>query len=195
MHVYTDEVQSKPVRLIVATCKNMGIGKNGQLPWNLPKEFAFFLNMISSVSSPDHKNLLIWGRKCWETFPENLLPLANCVNAVLSRNLSSVPRHAQYLCRNLPNAIRLGSTLPLSEDIEIIWIIGGVKPYKEALMHPWCDLLYITKIMASFDCDTFFPSFDHEVFRKVDKFSGVPSEIQEENGIKFKHQVFQRKQK
>ncbi|KAG2459873.1 CRY1 protein, partial [Polypterus senegalus] len=119
----------------------------------------------------DHKNLLIWGRKCWETFPENLLPLANCVNAVLSRNLSSVPCHAQYLCRNLPDAIRLGSTLPLSEDIEIIWIIGGVEPYKEALMHPWCDLLYITKIMASFDCDTFFPAFDHEVYRKVDKLT------------------------
>lgn len=40
---------------------------------------------------------------------------------------------------------------------------------QEALAHPWCDLIYLTDIMADFDCDVFFPRFDQNVFRKQNK--------------------------
>lgn len=33
---FMDNVQRKPVHLIAAVCNNMGIGKDGKLPWNLP---------------------------------------------------------------------------------------------------------------------------------------------------------------
>ncbi|XP_041112217.1 zgc:153031 [Polyodon spathula] len=187
-----EKVHTKPIRLIAAACNNMGIGKNGYLPWNLPSEFKFFLDTISSVSTPGMKNLLVWGRKCWEAFPESLLPLPNTLHVILSRTLSSVPKHAQYLCSDLQGSVKLGSTHPLNEVIETIWIIGGVEPYTEALQHPWCDLLYLTDVQADFECDTYFPEFNNNVYILADEFPGVPSGIQEENGMKFKYQVFKK---
>ena len=41
---------------------------------------------------------------------------------------------------------------------------------QEGMMHPWCDLIYLTDIMADFDCDVFFPKFDRQLFKKQDKY-------------------------
>lgn len=41
---------------------------------------------------------------------------------------------------------------------------------QEALKHPWCDLLYLTDIMAEFDCDIFFPDFDKELFKVQERY-------------------------
>ncbi|KAG7333330.1 hypothetical protein KOW79_003465 [Hemibagrus wyckioides] len=182
----------KPIRLIAAACKNMGIGKDGRLPWSLPTEFQFFLNTITAVCTSGKKNLIIWGKYSWFSCPESVYPLANSLNVVLSKKLRSVPKHAHYVCEEFVSAVHLASCPPLSDLIETIWILGGTKVYKEALEHPWCDLIYLTDIMADFDCDVFFPNFDQNVYRKQIKFPGVPNEIQEENGIKFRFQVFRR---
>uniref|UniRef100_A0A8C8IWK7 dihydrofolate reductase n=1 Tax=Oncorhynchus tshawytscha TaxID=74940 RepID=A0A8C8IWK7_ONCTS len=63
---------------------------------------------------------------------------------------------------------------------------------QNALMHPWCHLVYLTDIMADFHCDVFFPQFDQSIFRKQERFPGVPNEIQEENGVTFQFEVFKR---
>ncbi|XP_060779729.1 zgc:153031 [Neoarius graeffei] len=187
----SDEVQ-KPIRLMAAACRNMGIGKDGRLPWNLPTEFQFLLNTITTVCKPGKKNLIIWGKYSWFSCPESVFPLANSLNVVLSKTLTSVPKHAHYMCEDFVSAVKLASHPPLSDLVETIWILGGTQVYKDALEHPWCDLIYLTDIMAGFDCDVFFPSFDQNVYRKQNKFPGVPNEIQEENGIKFRFQVFRK---
>ncbi|KAF0041380.1 hypothetical protein F2P81_007278 [Scophthalmus maximus] len=135
-----DKVQTKPVRLIAATCNDMGIGKDGKMPWNLP----------------------------------------------------AVPDHAHFLCDDFDSAVRIASEPPLADMIETIWIVGGTQVYKEALGHPWCDLVYLTNIMAEFDCDVFFPEFDRGLFKLQERFPHVPSDIQEENGIQYKFQVFKK---
>ncbi|TRY85207.1 hypothetical protein DNTS_009252 [Danionella cerebrum] len=168
------EEMRKPIRLIGAACSRMGIGKNGQLPWNLPKEFQFFLDTITTVSTPGKKNLVVWGRISWFSCPE------------------AVPPHAHYLCHDFSSAVRLVSHAPLSHIVENIWVLGGSEVYRGGLEHPWCDCIYLTEIMADFDCDVFFPEFDHEVFRKQTGFPGVPDDIHEENGIRFQFQVYKK---
>ncbi|XP_024137150.2 dihydrofolate reductase [Oryzias melastigma] len=186
------EEQQKPIRLIAAVCRNNGIGKDGTLPWSLPTEFQYFLNTITRVSRPGNMNLMIWGRLCWFSHPDTVFPLANSLHAVLSTTLTAVPNHAQFLCADFESAVRLAALPPLADIIETIWILGGTKVYEDALKHPWCDLLYLTDVMADFDCDVFFPDFDRELFQVQDEFPDVPGEVQEENGIKFKCQVFKR---
>lgn len=183
----------KPIRLIAAACKNLGIGKDGQLPWHLPTEFKFFMDSVTRVSRPGKTNMLIWGRACWFSNPENMFPMPNVVHVVLSKTLSTVPDRAHFLCRDFDSAVGLAS-LPSNRDlIETIWIVGGHQVYKEGLEHPWCDLIYLTDIMADIDCDVFFPKFDHRIFIKQDRFPGVKNEIQEDNGIRYKFQVFKKK--
>ncbi|KAF6723286.1 Viral dihydrofolate reductase [Oryzias melastigma] len=165
-------------------------------------------------------NLMIWGRLCWFSHPDTVFPLANSLPRGAEHNTdvsdggrkravtpkgadvigsslsdvssSAVPNHAQFLCADFESAVRLAALPPLADIIETIWILGGTKVYEDALKHPWCDLLYLTDVMADFDCDVFFPDFDRELFQVQDEFPDVPGEVQEENGIKFKCQVFKR---
>lgn len=39
-----------------------------------------------------------------------------------------------------------------------------------ALDHPWCDLVYLTDVMAEFDCDVFFPEFDRDLFKLQERY-------------------------
>ncbi|XP_054631483.1 zgc:153031 [Dunckerocampus dactyliophorus] len=186
------EVQKKPVRVIAAVGQNGGIGKDGKLPWNLPSEFQYFLHTVTQVSKPGKINMLVWGKLCWYANPPSMFPMANVLHVVLSETLTAVPDHAHFLCRNLESAVLLAAQYPLADLIETIWIAGGTRVYKDALQHRWCDLVYLTDVMASFDCDVFFPELDEEVFKKQERFAGVPPGIHEENGIKYEFQVFKR---
>ncbi|XP_031139304.1 dihydrofolate reductase isoform X1 [Sander lucioperca] len=187
-----DKVQKKPVRLIAAVCNDMGIGKDGKLPWNLPSEFQYFLNTVKRVSRPGKMNMMVWGKLCWYSLPKTTFPMANILHVVLSTTLDTVPDHAHFLCQDFESAVRLAAQPPLADLIETIWIVGGTQVYKDALKHPWCDLVYLTDVMADFDCDVFFPEFDRALFKEQEGFPDVPSGIQEENGIKYKFQVFKK---
>lgn len=186
------KAQKKPVRLIAAICNDRGMGKDGKLPWSLPSEFRYFLDTVATVSRPGRMNMMIWGRLCWYSEPENVFPLPNVLHVVLSKTMTTVPDHAHFLCRDFESAVRLAAEPPLADLIETIWVAGGTRVYMDALKHPWCDLLYLTDVMADFECDVFFPEFDKDVFKLQQRHPGVPSEIQEENGIKYKYQVFKK---
>jgi len=75
--------------------------------------------------------------------------------------------------------------------VEKIFVIGGAAVYKEALEHPSAHRLYITHVLEDFNCDVHFPDFDKNVFKEISD-SDVPSEMQEDNGIQYKFQVYQR---
>ena len=42
------EVKYPRLELIVACDQNLGIGKDGTLPWSLPSEFAYYLRMAQN---------------------------------------------------------------------------------------------------------------------------------------------------
>ncbi|XP_069484373.1 dihydrofolate reductase-like [Ambystoma mexicanum] len=185
-----ESVDPKPIHLIVAACRNRGIGQNGDMPWSLPNEFKYCLNTITSVKTPGKKNLIIWGRKTSAQFTGDYMPLRNCLTVLLTTTMRSLPKHAHYICSDLESAIQLAYTQNLSEEIETIWVLGGVKSFTEAMKHPLCRRIHFTDIMADFNCDVFFPEFDENIFKLVEEFPGIPSGIQEENGIKYEFRVF-----
>ncbi|XP_053321658.1 dihydrofolate reductase-like [Spea bombifrons] len=183
---------TKPIKLIAAACNNMGIGRNGCLPWNLPKEYKYFIDKITSVTQPGKKNLIVLGRFSFESFDERYLPLPNCIIALLSRKESTLPPHASHICRDEEDVLKLASTPPLCNEVETIWILGGAEYYKTMMQHPWCDEIYLTRVQADFECDTFFPEVNQEIYKLMENFPGVPSEVQEENGLSYVFQVYKR---
>ncbi|XP_070535606.1 dihydrofolate reductase-like [Ptychodera flava] len=176
---------------IAAACNNMGIGKNGDLPWRLRNEMKFFTRVTSETQEKCKQNAVIMGRKTWFSIPEKYRPLNNRFNVVLSHTLTDCPPGADLLSSTLDEAIKKLSEPPLEDKIDKVFITGGTSVYRESMESEHCHRIYLTRIMADFDCDTFFPEFDKNVFKLVSDPS-IPDEIQEEKGIQYKFEVYER---
>eukprot|EP00624_Nannochloropsis_granulata_P002461 evm.model.NODE_22258_length_46295_cov_59.100636.10 len=198
--------------VVAATAKSLGIGKQGQLPWNLPEDMAHFKHLTSSTTLPNKTNAVIMGRRTWQSIPEKFRPLRNRLNVVLSRN----PAIREQL--NLPQGVRVAASLPealallsTGEDataVEKVFVIGGAAVYKEALSSDLCEAIEFTAIDEGgqeggqgggrevsnnsptplfADCDAFFPTIPATVYGLV-----TSTETLTQNHLHFRFQRFER---
>ena len=131
------------VSLIWAMTKNRVIGRDGQLPWRLPNEMAYFQRTTKG-------HPIIMGRKTFDSMDRR--PLANRFNIVLSRQVIEVDgiSHARSFDEALAIATQRGA--------DECFVIGGSYAY-EAAIHR-ADRLYQTIIDTELKGDVFFPDFD-----------------------------------
>ena len=127
--------------------RNRVLGKDGQLPWRLPDEMAYFQR--TTYGKP-----VIMGRR---TFESTGHPLPGRLNVVLSRR-GFVARGTRAAA-TLDDALAIAGDDPASE----CFVIGGEEPYALAL--PRADRLYATTVDAEIEGDTFFPPFDLDDWR------------------------------
>ncbi|XP_057591652.1 dihydrofolate reductase-like [Hippopotamus amphibius kiboko] len=183
----------RPLNCIVAVAQNMGIGKNGDLPWPpLRNEYRYFQRMTSASSVEGKQNLVFMGRKTWFSIPEKYRPLKDRTNIVLSRELKEPPQGAHFLAKSLDDALKLTEQPELTNKVDMVWIVGGSSVYKEAMNKPGHVRLFVTRIMQEFESDTFFPEIDLEKYKFLPEYPGVPSDLQEEKGIKYKFEVYEK---
>lgn len=186
-------VMVSSLNCIVAVSQNMGIGKNGDLPWPpLRNEFRYFQRMTTTSSVEGKQNLVIMGKKTWFSIPEKNRPLKGRINLVLSRELKEPPQGAHFLARSLDDALKLTEQPELANKVDMIWIVGGSSVYKEAMNHPGHLKLFVTRIMQDFESDTFLPEIDLEKYKLLPEYPGVLSDVQEEKGIKYKFEVYEK---
>ncbi|XP_037536559.1 dihydrofolate reductase [Nematolebias whitei] len=184
---------SRVLNGIVAVCPDLGIGTNGNLPWfpvRLNNEFAHFRRMTGTSPVQGKQNVVIMGRKTWFSIPEKNRPLKDRINIVLSRNLKAPPEGAHYLAADFSSALRLVDSV-LSEQAEQVWVIGGSSLYKELMESPGTKRLFVTRILKQFVCDTFLPEISPDKYRLLPEFPGVPRDLQEENGIQYRFEVYE----
>lgn len=84
--------QLLPMNIIVAVDTNLGIGKDNQLPWHLPQEYAHFVRQTTQVRDKGKRNAVLMGRRCWESIPAKFRPLRDRLNCVLSRTMEPMVR-------------------------------------------------------------------------------------------------------
>lgn len=161
------------ISIIVATTTNLTIGRDNDIPWNIPSDLKNFKRVTNGKT-------VIMGRKCWESIPKKYRPLPNRVNIVLSRNY-------EY---ELDGAILkhdLESTLnEYRVDNNEIFIIGGAHLYKEVF--PIANKLYLTTILKDIDGDVKLEGLN------LDEWSLVTGgELLIENGFTYKIEEYVRK--
>nr|CAD7460336.1 unnamed protein product [Timema tahoe] len=151
--------------IIAAVCENMGIGRDGELPWMLKKELAYFSKMTKLTQEPTKQNAVVMGRKTWESIPQKNRPLAGRINIVLSRQIKSFGAGV-VACPCLESAIDVLSHPPWDETIETVWVIGGSSVYQKVMESSLCHKIYLTRILENFKCDVFLPEIPKD-FVKV----------------------------
>ena len=136
--------------VVVAHELGQGIGVNNELPWQCPVDMKHFKELTIGHNKRI-QNTVIMGRKTWASLPDKYQPLPNRDNIVLSKTMSD--QGPVKVARSFSQALALAS--PNSA----IFVIGGAQIYEEAIDHPSCRTLHITKIFKHCDCDAFFPDY------------------------------------
>ncbi|GEM74299.1 type 3 dihydrofolate reductase [Vibrio sagamiensis] len=135
------------ISMIAAMADNRIIGKDNQMPWHLPADFAWFKRC--TMGKP-----VIMGRKTYESIGR---PLPGRLNIVISRD-------ASFVIEGVTTVTSIQQALNAAGDVEEAMIIGGGAIYTECLAI--ADKLYITHIEAQVEGDTQFPEWGKD-FKEV----------------------------
>lgn len=172
---------------IIAISQDGGIGINNNLPWKLKKELKHFQEVTTSTQDNNKKNAVIMGRKTWNSIPEEFKPLKNRINIIISNTLkdtlgSTKPKELIY--PNMESAIKF---LNSQQNIETVWIIGGISIYLEALKSNILNFMYVTEIYKKYECDTFF---NIKAFKNFKELKELTSEIKWENDVSYQYKIY-----
>ena len=148
---------------IVCVSKSWGIGRDGALLFLISDDHKRFRSLtVGKTVIPGHKPL--------DTCPGGR-PLKDRRNIVLSHRDLDIP--GAEIAHSFDEAAALGG------DDAIV--IGGASVYMALLAR--CDRVYVTKVNADPDADSFFPNLDDNPDWRIDS----ESEVFEENGLKFQY--------
>ena len=160
------------ISAIVACAKNEVIGKNNEIPWYLPADFAYFKR-----TTINHH--IIMGRNCFESIGR---PLPKRTNIVITRN----PFYIASGCL-MVNSIADGLKMAESNGETEAFIIGGGEIYKQSV-DLW-DKLYLTEVDLDTEGDVFFPKLDMTEWQLV---SEEHHKQDEKNEFGYIFKIFER---
>ncbi|GEM_PF-2240848 len=139
--------------LIAAIDKDGGIGKDGYMPWHYPADLKLFMKLTIG-------NTIVMGRKTFDgMFDRNKAPLKGRQNIVVT---SQATEYRSRFVDKYP-ASELTFTADLNcADVELatdtkIFYCGGANIYQQVLNNVDLDIIYLSRLDESYDCDTFFP--------------------------------------
>lgn len=131
------------ISMIAAMADNQIIGKDNQMPWHLPADFAWFKRC--TMGKP-----VVMGRKTYESIGR---PLPGRLNIVISRD-------ASLSIEGVTTVTSIEQALEVAGEVEEVMIIGGGAIYAACL--PMANKLYVTHIEAEIYGDTQFPDWGTE---------------------------------
>lgn len=141
------------MKLIAACDRQFGIGKNNTLPWRISEDLKHFHDI--TVNSPNgHPNIVIMGRKTYESIPEARRPFKDRINIVISKTLPPQDLDLETnlrVCSSIEDAIKITEEIKNKGDV---FCIGGATIYNQFIERGLIDQIILTKIDGDFKCDT-----------------------------------------
>lgn len=152
------------VTLVAAVADNGVIGKDGDIPWRIPADFAHFKALTLG-------HVLVMGRATYVSIGR---PLPGRTTIVLTRDRDWRPPEGVLVAHDL------GAALELAHGIdEEVYVVGGARVYAEAL--PVADAQVLTEVHLRPEGDTTYPAFEPvewiEASREPHLDEPVPFEI------------------
>lgn len=147
------------IKMIAAVGKNLELGKDNGLLWDIPEDTKFFRSTTAG-------HTVVMGRLTYESIGR---PLPKRRNIVISRNPDYKPEGVD-IAKSFDEALEMCG--------HNCFIIGGAGIYKLGL--ECADEIILTEIDNAYpDADVYFPEFDKSEWNRE-----VISES-EDNGLKF----------
>ena len=152
--------------IIVAYCKNYGIGLNNNLPWNIRSDLFKF----SKLTRGNGNSAIIMGKNTWNSLPMKPLPRRD--NLILSKSLDiNIEKYddknkKNYYAKSFDKIEKIYEYCN-DRNYETIWVIGGSKIYNLFLTDQLIkiDKIYVTYIDKEFESDVFFPKINTSKYK------------------------------
>ena len=172
------------MKLIVAFCKNRGIGFKNRLPWELSGDMKMFKHLTIGKGN----NAVIMGRRTWLSLPIKNKPLPKRENIVLTTKTPGYFNRTPNPYTPLFSPSLMEATKYCEKNkFDNVWIIGGSQLYKESLDNELIDTIYATEIEKEYKCDAFFPEIGNTF--KLKQSSSVCFE----NEVIYNYKIYEKK--
>ena len=157
--------------LIAAMGKNRAIGYQGDMPWHLPADFAYFKKMTKNYP-------MIMGRATWDSLP-GLLP---------GRRHIVITRQTEWSQPGCDVFHSVDEALKALSNEPGVMVIGGSQLYEQTLSR--ADRVLLTEIQAEFTADRFFPILDTTMWVEV---SRLPHRADNKNAYDYDFVTYEKK--
>ncbi|WP_310484665.1 dihydrofolate reductase [Chamaesiphon sp. VAR_48_metabat_403] len=152
--------------LIAAIDKDGGIGKDGYMPWHYPADLKLFMNLTMG-------NTIVMGRKTFDgMFDREKAPLKGRQNIVVTSQAEQYRSRFtdKYLASELTftNDINC-KNIELATDAKVFYC-GGANLYQQVINLVNLDIIYLSRLDESYDCDTFFPRNPESIDKQFEPY-------------------------
>ena len=159
------------IRLIAAIDQKRGIAKDGEMPWDIPEDEAYFTSQTKKYGGQ-----VLTGSKTFELAYKNK-PLADRHNYILTH------KSVEILGATVVNELK-EFLEKMNRDQLDVWVAGGAVVFEQVMKLGFADELYLTEIDADYKCDQFFPAYKSD-FKLVND-----SGLRQQNGHKFAYKIY-----
>jgi dihydrofolate reductase len=158
--------------IIVDIAENNAIGLNNQLLWQLSDDLKYFKKTTTGKT-------VIMGLNTYNSLPFKPLPKRRNIVICDDKNIK---------IDNVEIAYSIDDAITMTENEDEAFVCGGASIYRQML--PFAQKLYITKVLKSFEADTFFPEIDNKDWILAEESE---TKIDKKSGLIFKFCIYTRK--
>lgn len=184
------------VAQIAAISNNRCIGKGNNLPWHIANDLKHFKKLTTAETDTyvdsGLKGIVIMGRKTFESMGSKPLPkranfiVTSKMDYAQQKGLEDLPD--VHVVHNLDDALTHAANIAHGLNFETIWVIGGERVFKNAMM--FTDRIELTLVDTEIENgEAFYPEIPDD-FELTEESESMTDEA---SGLSYKFVTYLQK--